>query len=289
MKFNTHLKSYGQIAQSGVQKTSPVLLTTLTPPYNASLASCGREFSIVSIGSCGANRVTPDCSCADGYTGPQCQTPICFGKNSTEISVCTGRGSCVAPNICVNCQTGYIGDSCQFPICFGKNSTDPLVCNQWGNCTTPNQCTGCCCGYTSANCDTSICFGISGNSSIVCSSQGICSFPDTCVCSNGFIWGDRCQFNEFHWANRSGNWSTISNWLINSNGGLISAQRIPSYGDTIFVDQPGNYTINLDLPIFLSHLSIGGNFAFPTIIASKTNVSVNGTFIFKENSTIVSS
>eukprot|EP01080_Neovahlkampfia_damariscottae_P011652 gene11652-4891_t len=38
------------------------------------------------------------------------------------------------------CRTGWTGDQCQYPICFGKNSTDPTVCNSRGNCTAPDFC-----------------------------------------------------------------------------------------------------------------------------------------------------
>jgi len=39
------------------------------------------------------------CSCDEGYSGPECQyseTVTCFGKDSTDPTVCSGHGTCIA-------------------------------------------------------------------------------------------------------------------------------------------------------------------------------------------------
>ncbi|EFC36983.1 predicted protein [Naegleria gruberi] len=53
-----------------------------------------------------------DCNaCQDGFTNyPNC-VPVCFGLAANNASVCSGHGSCIAPNNCT-CTKPYIGASC---------------------------------------------------------------------------------------------------------------------------------------------------------------------------------
>src|SRR5690606_15928475 len=49
-------------------------------------------------------------------------------KNQTFDEICSGNGKCVDKDLC-SCNDGYTGNECQFPICFGKSSTDAQVCS----------------------------------------------------------------------------------------------------------------------------------------------------------------
>jgi hypothetical protein len=41
-----------------------------------------------------------DFRCPQGYTGSKCTTYSCYGKASTDPTVCNGRGTCTGPNTC---------------------------------------------------------------------------------------------------------------------------------------------------------------------------------------------
>jgi hypothetical protein len=87
--------------------------------------------------------------------------------------------------------------------------------------------------------------------------------------------------------NQSGDWSTLKNWLIKSNNLLIPAPRLPLQGDSVLIDQPGSYTILMNIPeqFNFAKLVIGGELAFPNIILA-TPTLFNGIFILMENSTV---
>ena len=76
------------------------------------------------------------CQCADGWSGPHCETPFC---NST--SGCSGHGTCVmkAKTISCSCDAGWAGPRCQTAVCA-------LVCEHGGEpnaaCTTCQGCRG---------------------------------------------------------------------------------------------------------------------------------------------------
>jgi hypothetical protein len=46
--------------------------------------------------------------------GFQCN-PICFGKNLSDPSICSGNGFCSSPDVC-SCSKYYTGRECQIPI-----------------------------------------------------------------------------------------------------------------------------------------------------------------------------
>jgi hypothetical protein len=57
---------------------------------------------------------------------------------STDTAV-TIRLICTSPNGCV-CDVGFIGQRCEFTVCFGKNSSDSSICSGRGSCNTPGKC-----------------------------------------------------------------------------------------------------------------------------------------------------
>eukprot|EP01080_Neovahlkampfia_damariscottae_P010521 gene10521-3043_t len=76
---------------------------------------------------------------------------ICFGKNISDSSICSGRGICFKHDVC-NCVNGYFGNECEIANCFGKNSTDLNVCSGNGKCNLNNICT-CNDGYDGLECE----------------------------------------------------------------------------------------------------------------------------------------
>eukprot|EP01080_Neovahlkampfia_damariscottae_P009192 gene9192-1278_t len=76
----------------------------------------------------------------------------CFGKKSTEASVCSSYGTCISVDTC-SCFTGYSGLECEKTRCFGVLSSDPSVCSSNGICSAPDRCL-CEKGFTGNNCST---------------------------------------------------------------------------------------------------------------------------------------
>ena len=66
---------------------------------------------------------------------------FCYGLNSTQSSVCLGRGNCTGLNNCTCPIASFTGPLCQIPVCYGKNATDSTVCSGKGYCSSPNNCT----------------------------------------------------------------------------------------------------------------------------------------------------
>ena len=59
-------------------------------------------------------------SCYLGFTGSNCSQYDCFG-----VEDCTGRGTCIQPNLC-ECSEGYEGESCSNFTCEKLNR-----CSGW--------------------------------------------------------------------------------------------------------------------------------------------------------------
>ena len=99
------------------------------------------------------------CQCIDGWSGNDCDVPIC---NTT-----CNNGTCVAPNTC-QCDEGYMGLYCTTPVC-------DVPCNN-GTCVAPNTCQ-CDEGYEGLQCTIPVC-----NPS--CNATSACIAPNTCQCHN---------------------------------------------------------------------------------------------------------
>ncbi len=64
----------------------------------------------------------------------------CYGEKSNKASVCSGHGSCVAPDQC-ECDEGWMGVDCSITHCFGFTSNIfDQVCSGRGTCVRPNKC-----------------------------------------------------------------------------------------------------------------------------------------------------
>jgi hypothetical protein len=64
----------------------------------------------------------------------------CYGKKSTNASICSGNGICIQKDVC-SCGYEFSGKECQFTTCFGKNSSDSSVCGGNGKCISKDYCT----------------------------------------------------------------------------------------------------------------------------------------------------
>ncbi|KAG2373593.1 hypothetical protein C9374_012056 [Naegleria lovaniensis] len=65
--------------------------------------------------------------CPKGYTGIQCQVPICFGfRNDSNLS-CNRNGICMAPDTC-KCLNQWSGLDCSILNCASVSFDDPTKC-----------------------------------------------------------------------------------------------------------------------------------------------------------------
>ncbi|KAG5183802.1 hypothetical protein JKP88DRAFT_257596 [Tribonema minus] len=134
-------------------------------------------------GSC----IAPDtCTCADGWGGFDCQTPLCRHlQPSGAVSACQNGGVCANKDDCrcaqaesvlwkvypdaVRGRTGWGGTDCSMPMCV-QGHFDPFCgglpqapggegcfrCANGGNCTAPDVC-ACAPGWAGYDCRTPVC------------------------------------------------------------------------------------------------------------------------------------
>ena len=125
--------------------------------------ACGYEHSVMlkytttcygkthdDTGICSGNGLcssTDNCTCANGYSGNECQTYSCNGVLSSLSSVCSGYGTCIRSNEC-NCNSGHEGTNCEINMNlisfnhtkvygFGKNADGQLGIGNIDNKNTP--------------------------------------------------------------------------------------------------------------------------------------------------------
>lgn len=116
----------------------------------------------------------------------------CYGVKSIDDSVCSGHGSCIAPDNCTCTTYGWMGDDCSLPACFNIASNDAAsVCSGHGSCIGIDQCE-CNDGWMGTDCSITHCFGITSNHPDVCSGNGQCIKHNECECDGAFR-GHRCQ------------------------------------------------------------------------------------------------
>jgi hypothetical protein len=84
------------------------------------------------------------CSCADGWSGPNCETPFCTNRTAG----CSGHGSCSqsATSITCSCDDGWTGPRCAVKACN-------LTCSHGGHCNKEGtQCIGCLGAWSGPTC-----------------------------------------------------------------------------------------------------------------------------------------
>jgi alpha-tubulin suppressor-like RCC1 family protein len=74
----------------------------------------------------------------------------CYGKPSSDLSVCSGNGVCMN-GIC-SCMINFSGNQCEFTTCFGKNSSETNICSGNGKCNEKDICT-CNSGFGGKTCE----------------------------------------------------------------------------------------------------------------------------------------
>ncbi|KAL7692793.1 putative EGF-like domain, LCCL domain, six-bladed beta-propeller, TolB, LCCL domain superfamily [Plasmopara halstedii] len=144
--------------------------------------------------------VAPDtCACGDGWTGIDCNTPLCrfqTAENFVDVSYgCRNGGVCVSkdqcrcvtiPSVlykkyptCPRGETGYFGLDCAVPICI-QGIFDPL-CNASLVAKALNL----------SQEDTGVTIKAkniakSGDGCYRCKNGGLCISPDVCLCAKGW-------------------------------------------------------------------------------------------------------
>jgi hypothetical protein len=109
------------------------------------------------------------CQCAEGWTGIDCEVPICDLKINGEFGVCNERGICISPNVC-DCQVeGWGGLLCD-QFVYGPELS--FTCEWWRN-------------------------GVDYfyDLRLACGPHGSCIAPDECLCNCDW-YGDKCQYRH---------------------------------------------------------------------------------------------
>jgi hypothetical protein len=138
----------------------------------------------------GGTCLSPDtCTCQDGYTGYDCNTPLCRHlQPSGKVTSCVNGGICSKKDRCdciqtdsvlwtvhpeaSKAKTGWTGSDCSMPMC-SQGYYDPFCtdlpqapggegcyrCANSGNCTAPDVCT-CAPGWSGYDCKTPVCEAI---------------------------------------------------------------------------------------------------------------------------------
>ncbi len=123
--------TYGHFASGTAAAATVAGMTKIVAPFsNASIVTASLSYHALYV-----------------FTGI-----TCFGIFADDVNVCTGHGSCVAPDTCV-CKANYVDVDCSIPMCFGKNGSDPDVCSGKGHCVTLDTC-ACFRGYVGATCSS---------------------------------------------------------------------------------------------------------------------------------------
>ncbi|KAG2382008.1 hypothetical protein C9374_005800 [Naegleria lovaniensis] len=194
--YELRLESTGRLAIYGnnvlVREINPAC-EGQTAPFRLVLEANG----LVAIYSADAIRCwdtgTADSSKPSYYAwvDSQCSTPVCWGLNATDPTVCSGRGNCTSPHSC-SCISGTGGSRCEYNVCNGIYQYSYGVCSNHGSCTGPNTCT-CSGNYEGTYCNEWSCNSIkSTNTTYVCSGHGTCYSPNYCICNGGYS-GSNCE------------------------------------------------------------------------------------------------
>ncbi|EFC46040.1 predicted protein [Naegleria gruberi] len=126
------------------------------------------------------------CSCFKGYSGSDCNIPVCFGLKASSKSVCGGKGNskCIAPDTCIKINEATIMKR------FQSNAKEDSSCSNRGQMSN-GQCI-CSEGFYGESCEYSNCYDTA--SQLTCSGRGECSSDNICTCRENDMFGDRCQY-----------------------------------------------------------------------------------------------
>ncbi len=181
-------------------------------PANDSRACSGN-------GQCNPNSANTAsvCVCNQGYIGEKCSNWRCGGVLKNSTAVCSGHGTCVAPDTC-KCDASFAGDNCQgTPTPVGQSTPPP---RENGNTPTPGpmlttqppQTTNV--PKTTAPPSASpkplgMCNGYPSNDTRACSNHGQCvpnasNNASVCACERGFL-GEKCAVWQC-----AGIWNTMT-------------------------------------------------------------------------------
>eukprot|EP01080_Neovahlkampfia_damariscottae_P012452 gene12452-6203_t len=97
---------------------NPALMPGLPEFLYNSPTQIKNTFKFIDVSSNQKFAVYSVAGCQDGYTGTECNIPICSGKNASDSQVCSGFGTCNSPNNCT-CQEGHGGVDCELSPCPG--------------------------------------------------------------------------------------------------------------------------------------------------------------------------
>jgi len=161
------------------------------------------------------------CTCYDGYTGKQCNSPVnpcqnggtllsdgtcncpmCITGPQCQSHYCYNNGNCTN-NICTSCNSGWMGDHCNTvnPCQNGGTLLSDGTCN-CPMCTTGPQCQHHYC-YNNGNCTNNVCTCNSGLMGDHCDIVAPCQNGEllsdgTCICPMCYA-GDQCQYFICWW------------------------------------------------------------------------------------------
>ncbi|KAL0485458.1 von Willebrand factor D and EGF domain-containing protein, partial [Acrasis kona] len=208
VRYLTAYDSFCGAGSAAVTATIPYVLSD--NEYIVGFYGYWSNTSRIGVCQLGIYTQTPGtgCNCSDSYYGLDCSMFTCYGISNKGDNVCSGNGTCVAPNTCT-CDPGYYGKKCEFYNCNGLMSNSTLSCSRNGVCISPNTCL-CSSGYFGNNCEISSCNGILSNNISVCGSNGLCIAKDTCNCSSGY-YGRYCHKWDCNGINKNNGSSCFGN------------------------------------------------------------------------------
>jgi hypothetical protein len=169
-------------------------MCTCTAPYHGAhceLGTCSTaaDCNHAACPDCACNATTLQCQCADGYSGPNCLTPICVNRTSG----CSGHGECAVTPAGVQCKCDppYTGANCQLGTCAAATDCNaPTACPHCTCNATTLQC-ACADGFSGVHCEVPLCTNASD-----CSNRGTCGPNPTggseCTCAVGYH-GAHCE------------------------------------------------------------------------------------------------
>ncbi|XP_078685401.1 uncharacterized protein LOC144918448 isoform X7 [Branchiostoma floridae x Branchiostoma belcheri] len=144
---------------------------------------CNTTFPCQNGARCNNSVGTYTCDCTLGYSGHDCDVPVCSGD------VCLYGSTCVTNSThwsCL-CAEGYQGDRCQSDI---DECTNEDLCQNGATCVNSPGAFLCNCsaGFQGSLCETPTC------APNPCLNNGSCALEDSwsCSCTEGFA-GPRCQ------------------------------------------------------------------------------------------------